>query len=1597
LLSPDEAKSRLAERKDPDWKENRREELGRAGGDVTYVGIRLLTDRWDERGAARQHLAGLSDEDRRRLFEIFFPALAPWLEKTWRLLARLPYQVGVGRLPFRAPRSPDLAIHRRFEWLRFLVWALEGYDPEIRWLAAWAPHVSAGWSLDSVGVLLAAAVEEGGETGDEVFATLRDSASGTHEIGAMGDHVVSGLLCPDRPEAWRIVGDLLLAAQRQEGLRQAIMERADESHPGAFRHLLDLTLEHDLIRFSSVVRAADTWLGLQWDAANAGEVRRILERASACLEDPSAARDAIAGDESADIYYGLWSMAVGDVFPAIEVAKEVLADKSAERRFAAAHFLSRSCLFHAWESLVPLIDDPDRRVATLAAETLADGQLTEKRGVDVFAALARNIDRLAGGAEEVEAIVWPWCRPKTDRKSIAGALEKNLGDRSPRELDPFLSDLGPNARTRLVRRVGRQKELTDDDRAILLRFTGDKSADVQEEVFKRLKRIRVSPHEATSLESLLHRKAANLRRGVIDLLLNQSPVRALESADRLLADGKALKREAGLELLRRLSESGKKERECRERAERYRKDRGELKADERVHLDAILSKDAEPVTLEDGLGLYDPGKLAPVPDVVKQKLSLETRGAVAGLESLVALVHEHRTDRIVAEDMGEGWTVEMKDMILGEARWIFPAPKPGIDADADRKRLPLADLWFDWEETRGKKLRDRDGLELVRALLLTRIPPERRAEFTVRGVIDKLFGKKEIRVEYRETVGLILLWYLKLRPVEGTADLLLDALEHALAIAPRKDRKHWAAPWADLLHMVDRVRAFAPAAFDESHRVRLWRIKRWIEEWNADQKVDLTSIVDAWEAGVVGHADLVRHALTALRPLTSGQGADAIGKIPELKAITDRCRERVVEIELSRGDAPTPVSKLVRDIRVLPGASNLVRVLAAMKRGKFKRGWDWGEDRYGILSHLVRVSRPLPDDESKAFAALTAESGIDEKRLLELAQYAPQWADHVEAAVGWKGLADATWWIHAHTKDDHHHVDPDLLKKWEASVATRTALTADDLGKGEVDVAWFLRVYKTLKRAKWLKLYEAAKYASGAGGHKRAQLFSDAMLGRVTKTALKERIEEKRHQDAVRAYGLRPLARGKARDRDVLSRYQLMEEFARTSRQFGSQRQESERLAVRVGQANLARTAGYADPIRLRWAMEREEIADLAAGPVTVEVGDAAISLAIDEFGEPVVTVEKKGKVLKSIPAKARKDPKVKELSKRRTALRRQRSRIRGALESMMVRGDLLDSGELADLLGHPLIRPMLTSVVFVGDELVGYPIEDGKALIDHAGKVEPIGKADRIRIAHPQDFLDAGDWHLWQRECFARERLQPFKQVFRELYPMTDAEREETTTRRYAGHQVQPRQGIALLGGRGWVVSPEEGVRKTWHDEGITALLEFAEYFYTPADVEGLNVERVGFYRRGEKKLSVLGAIPPRLFSETMRDLDLLVSVAHMGGVDPEATASTVEMRSSLIRETLPVLSIANVRLKGNRALIAGKLGDYSVHLGSGVVHVMPGGFLCVVPIHSQHRGRLFLPFADDDPKTAEVISKVLLFARDEEIQDPDILGQIRDRRREG
>ena len=324
-----------------------------------------------------------------------------------------------------------------------------------------------------------------------------------------------------------------------------------------------------------------------------------------------------------------------------------------------------------------------------------------------------------------------------------------------------------------------------------------------------------------------------------------------------------------------------------------------------------------------------------------------------------------------------------------------------------------------------------------------------------------------------------------------------------------------------------------------------------------------------------------------IQALSSRRSHALIADSPALQELVTRVRDRIVEVELGRGEAPTAASTPALAIRYAGGLDTLARLLRALGKEPFVRGWTYdGESRSVVFSRLIRATHPAAADTPDAFAARVRDEKFPEKRLVELGAFAPQWAEHVEQAVGWEGLSSAIWWMHAHTKDEAWSVEPEIRETWTAEVAERTPLTAADLVEGAVDVDWFGRVYAAMGPERWKVLDGAAKYGSTSGGHIRAQLFANAMRGTVTEQELATRIGEKRHQDSVRALGLVPLPEEPARDKAVLARYRALHEFIRTSRQFGSARQASEKRAAQIGLENLARTAGYADPIRLGWAME---------------------------------------------------------------------------------------------------------------------------------------------------------------------------------------------------------------------------------------------------------------------------------------------------------------------------------------------------------------------------------------------------------------------------
>ena len=704
-----------------------------------------------------------------------------------------------------------------------------------------------------------------------------------------------------------------------------------------------------------------------------------------------------------------------------------------------------------------------------------------------------------------------------------------------------------------------------------------------------------------------------------------------------------------------------------------------------------------------------------------------------------------------------------------------------------------------------------------------------------------------------------------------------------------------------------------------------------------------------------------------------------------LKIIYDEGRKIVdylVQNELKRGDSPTIYSKSLHEIDRIEGIDYLVQILQALGKETLDRtSYYWGGDdsKKAVLSHLLKVCYPTEKDNSKELAKKLKGTDITEQRLIEVAMYSSQWIEIIEGYLGWKGLASGCYYFQAHMSD--------IDRNKEGLIAKYTPIPIEDLKEGAFDIDWFKSAYKELGEKKFEMLYDSAKYISDGAKHSRARMFADAVNGKLNLKETEKKIEDKRNKDLVASYSLIPLLKDK--QKDALHRYQFLQKFLKESKKFGAQRRASEAKAVNISLENLSRNMGYSDVTRLIWNMETALINEMKEYFVPKKLDDVDVYIKIDDLGQSEIIYEKAGKELKSLPTKLKKDKYIEDIKEVHKNLKEQYRRSRKMLEEAMEDGTEFYGYEIENLMTNPVIAPILKSLVFKMDKNLGY-YEDKK--LKSVNKKAIVVKDDSLlKIAHCFDLFESGDWASYQKDIFDRELKQPFKQVFRELYVKTVDEKGRDKSLRYAGHQVQPTKTVALLKTRRWIIDGQEGLEKVYYKENIIAKIFALADWFSPADIEAPTLEEVQFFDRKTFKPILIDNVPDLVFTEVMRDIDLVVSVAHVGDVDPEASHSTIEMRKAIVEFNCKLFKLKNVKFSENHVLIKGERAEYSIHLGSGLVHQKAGSAINVLPVHSQHRGRVFLPFIDDDPKTAEIMAKVILFAQDEKIKDVFILEQIK------
>jgi len=339
----------------------------------------------------------------------------------------------------------------------------------------------------------------------------------------------------------------------------------------------------------------------------------------------------------------------------------------------------------------------------------------------------------------------------------------------------------------------------------------------------------------------------------------------------------------------------------------------------------------------------------------------------------------------------------------------------------------------------------------------------------------------------------------------------------------------------------------------------------------------------------------------------------------------------------------------------------------------------------------------------------------------------------------------------------------------------------------------------------------------------------------------------------------------------------------------------------------------------------------------------------------------------------------------------------------------------------------------YIGDELIGFiarrliwrltntknqssdVIFFNGQFIDLHGKTVELDSQSSVTLWHPI-MATTDDIIAWQTILAHYQITQPFKQAHREIYLVTEAEKQaKNHSSRYENHVLNQQQFHAIATQRGWKQTRGGG----WDGGCETEAVKDINHFQLTVlfDTEGLSqhgitntgiyscvgTKRVTFKDQKSHELISLDEVNNIVFSEIMRDIDLFVSVTNVSN-DPEwdndeasywyqqgfgELSPVAKTRKQVLENIIFMLPNSNLfSVEGRFLNVQGKLAEYKIHLGSSNILIKPHNqYLCIVPKIKQVK--LHLPFEGDN-KLSVILSKALLLAADNKIKDENILSQI-------
>lgn len=261
--------------------------------------------------------------------------------------------------------------------------------------------------------------------------------------------------------------------------------------------------------------------------------------------------------------------------------------------------------------------------------------------------------------------------------------------------------------------------------------------------------------------------------------------------------------------------------------------------------------------------------------------------------------------------------------------------------------------------------------------------------------------------------------------------------------------------------------------------------------------------------------------------------------------------------------------------------------------------------------------------------------------------------------------------------------------------------------------------------------------------------------------------------------------------------------------------------------------------------------------------------------GEEILARTSRGRMLKAVPAKARKLPEYEQLDALRTALAQHRRLCADTVTAWFLRGETVPTRLIAAVWPDPAWRGMLVDAVVAHDATHGLlrdATDSALRLVDLDGEelTVPVADDTAVTLPHPIVLPDLADWREFAVELGVRQGVD---QLLRDCHPRPNDDRErEQALRRYEGAVYE--RANALVGrsrGGGFAIDYIDGVSGITLrilEDGVetTAVLHAWE-----SDEESATLGVLSFTRQGREVPAA--DVGPLTWSEGIRMAEFVYS----------------------------------------------------------------------------------------------------------------------------